>query len=140
MREFFSGNAWLQSATPLLIDAALKGAILFALAGIAAYLLRNRSAASRHAVWTAAVIGHLAIPVFAVLLPEWRIPLLPQASWMRAPIVPEVPAPIADKSSAQLDQSSPAGPAPEGGIRSSGASISKTTNGSQFLREKLAGL
>ena len=57
----------IRSALPILIDAALKGAILVAIAAAAAYLLRKRSAASRHAAWTAAVIGHLAIPALVLL-------------------------------------------------------------------------
>jgi beta-lactamase regulating signal transducer with metallopeptidase domain len=46
--------------------------------------LRKRSAASRHAAWTAAVIGHLAIPALVLLLPAWKMPLLPATSWMPA--------------------------------------------------------
>ncbi len=124
MREFLSGQAWLETATPILIDAALKGAILFVIAGVGAYLLRNRSAASRHAVWTAAVVGHLAIPVFAVLLPEWRIPLLPQAAWMRVAPAPETAGPVTGTGSPQVDRSTPVAAAPEGGAPSSGVSVS----------------
>src|SRR4051812_21117265 len=71
----------LQSSLPTVFDAAIKGAILVVIAGVAAYLLRNRAAASRHAVWTAAVIGHLAIPLLAFVLPAWHQPLLPAAPW-----------------------------------------------------------
>ena len=66
----------------LLIDTALKGSILIAAAAIASYFLRGRSAAARHAAWTAAVIGHLALPALSVLMPEWRLPLIPSPSWM----------------------------------------------------------
>src|SRR4051812_39528283 len=72
-----------QSVLPIFIDAAVKGAILVLIAAVAAYLLRNRSAASRHAVWTSAVVGHLTIPILALLLPAWTMPLLPTASWMQ---------------------------------------------------------
>jgi beta-lactamase regulating signal transducer with metallopeptidase domain len=82
MSDFLNESSWLQSALPMLTDAALKGAILIGIAAAAAYLLRKRSAASRHAVWTAAVIGHLAIPALIFLLPGWTLPVLPTPSWM----------------------------------------------------------
>src|SRR5678816_2938024 len=68
----------------LLIDSALKGILLVAAAAIAAYLLRNRSAAARHAAWTAAVIGHLALPAITLLAPAWRLPFLPTPPWLTA--------------------------------------------------------
>jgi beta-lactamase regulating signal transducer with metallopeptidase domain len=82
LSEFLAKYPSIQASLPVLVDAALKGAILVAIAAIAAYVLRNRSAASRHAAWTAAVIGHLAIPALVLLLPAWKMPLLPAASWM----------------------------------------------------------
>ena len=69
----------------LLIDTALKGSLLIAVAAAASYLLRGRSAAARHLAWTAAVIGHLALPALSVMMPEWRLPILPSPSWMEQP-------------------------------------------------------
>src|SRR3954463_4940100 len=80
--RFFADYFAIQSAMPVLLDAALKGALLVAIAAAAAYALRKRSAASRHAVWTASVIGPLAIPALMLMLPAWKIPLLPAAPWM----------------------------------------------------------
>lgn len=66
----------------LLLDSALKGTLLVGAAALAAYLLRNRSAAARHAAWTAAVIGHLALPAITLLAPAWRLPFLPPPPWL----------------------------------------------------------
>ena len=82
MRALLETTGNLQGLLPVLLDAAVKGALLILVAAIAAYTLRKKSAASRHAVWSAAVIGHLFIPLFMVLLPAWKIPLLPATPWM----------------------------------------------------------
>jgi beta-lactamase regulating signal transducer with metallopeptidase domain len=80
------------SLTPvfgLLIDTALKGSLLIVAAAIASYLLRGRSASARHAAWSAAVIGHLALPVLTLLAPQWRMPVLPAPPWIAtATVVP----------------------------------------------------
>jgi beta-lactamase regulating signal transducer with metallopeptidase domain len=85
MSSLLGSSSSLQGALPIFIDAALKGALLVGVAALGAYALRKRSAASRHAVWTAAVIGHLAIPVLIFILPAWTMPVLPAAPWMRQP-------------------------------------------------------
>ena len=77
----------LTPAVSLLADTALKGIVLILAAVVTAYALRKKSAAARHAVWTAAVIGHLALPVFSLLVPQWRISLLPTPAWLSAPEV-----------------------------------------------------
>ena len=79
--DFITG---MTPAVLLLLDAALKGAVLVGAAALAAYLLRHRSAAARHAIWTAAMAGHLALPVLALVAPEWRIPLVAAPAWMAA--------------------------------------------------------
>jgi beta-lactamase regulating signal transducer with metallopeptidase domain len=86
--RFLIDNPSIQSALPTLVDAALKGAILVLIAAGAAYLLRKRSASSRHALWTAAVIGHLAIPLLVLILPAWRMPVFPPAPWMTSTSAP----------------------------------------------------
>jgi TonB family protein len=61
----WNGSAWFA----VLAGAALKSAVAVGLAWAAAWLLRGRSAASRHLVWTAVVAAMLALPVLSVSLP-----------------------------------------------------------------------
>jgi len=113
--RLFSAASGFQSAIPVLIDAALKGAVLVALAAGAAYLLRKRSAASRHAVWTAAVVGHLAIPGLMVVLPAWRVAGLPALSWLSGESIAPVTAPSI--SSTSMTAASISAAADEGATR-----------------------
>ncbi|HEX2721853.1 MAG TPA: M56 family metallopeptidase, partial [Gemmatimonadaceae bacterium] len=111
----------------LLIDTALKGSILIALAAVAIYFLRGKAAAARHAVWTAAVVGHLALPLMTLVVPAWRIPLLPAPSWIDAPasvrasisagkesvgVAPISTTPTVDAAPAQDKRVAPAIPSP----------------------------
>lgn len=59
----------------ILINAALKSTVVLGAAWLLAFLLRRRSAASRHLVWTAAAAAVLALPFLSVSLPALRIPV-----------------------------------------------------------------
>lgn len=69
----FSGQAG--SALTMLLDASAKGALLLLAAGTLTALLSRRSAAHRHAVWVAAMLGLLLLPVVSALAPgrPWRV-------------------------------------------------------------------
>ena len=56
-----------------LLDASIKSLILLVLSSIACLLLIRASAATRHLVWTAAMIGLLLMPACTFLLPAWRV-------------------------------------------------------------------
>jgi TonB family protein len=58
----------------IFMGVALKTTAVLALAWIAARLLRGRSAAVRHLVWTAAAAAVLALPLLSVSLPSLRLP------------------------------------------------------------------
>jgi TonB family protein len=53
---------------------AAKSAAVLAIAWLVSLVLRNRSAAARHLVWTAASAAVLALPFFSVSLPALRVP------------------------------------------------------------------
>src|SRR5678815_5363445 len=55
-----------------MIVAMIKSAIVLAAAAFIASLMKRQSAAFRHAVWTAGLIGALAIPLFTLTLPSWQ--------------------------------------------------------------------
>ncbi|MGH9831803.1 MAG: hypothetical protein ACRD9Y_02235, partial [Blastocatellia bacterium] len=50
----------------LLLDTFVKSAIILSAAGLLAASLRRASAASRHLVWSVAIVSLLALPVFSI--------------------------------------------------------------------------
>jgi beta-lactamase regulating signal transducer with metallopeptidase domain len=71
---------WLQNfieslAVPFipLLDVTLKGTAVLLLSGGVCLVLRRDSAATRHLVWATAVLLVLAMPLFEVVLPQWRV-------------------------------------------------------------------
>src|SRR6476646_402946 len=57
----------------ILASAALKGTVVLTAASLTAWMLRRRSAAARHLVWTAATAALLALPFLSATLPELRV-------------------------------------------------------------------
>lgn len=76
----------------ILIDLAIKAAILIAAAAVVTALMWRASAASRHAVWTAAFAAALLLPVARLTLPALPIFVL----------APEAPLPVAAPEQARL--------------------------------------
>lgn len=67
---------WNESAWfSILMSAALKSTLVLGVAWIVAFLLRGRSAAARHLVWTAAAAAVLALPFLSLSLPGLRLPV-----------------------------------------------------------------
>src|SRR3954467_10724277 len=65
------GTSWIAVA-----DAVAKATIVFLTAGLASFLLRGRSAAMRHMVWTLALVGVLVLPALSIGLPHWQLDLV----------------------------------------------------------------
>ncbi len=60
-----------------MIPYAVKSTVVLAVAAAVARILRRRSAAARHLVWTSAVAALLALPPAAWLMPALRLPAAP---------------------------------------------------------------
>src|SRR6202011_2315819 len=58
----------------IFIGAALKSTAVLGVAWFLAFLVRGRSAAARHLVWTAAAAAVLALPLLSISLPALRMP------------------------------------------------------------------
>jgi beta-lactamase regulating signal transducer with metallopeptidase domain len=55
-----------------MISIMIKSAIVLAVAASVAGALRRQSAALRHAIWTAGLIGALVVPLCSITLPPWQ--------------------------------------------------------------------
>ena len=75
-----------------LMELVVKGTLLMSLAFAVTFLLRKKSAALRHAVWSLAFIGLLLLPAGAALLPTWYVPL-PATEPPAETITPQLSAP-----------------------------------------------
>lgn len=58
---------------PVLLDAAVKGTVVLALAYVGTRLLRRSTAGTRHLVWLLAIAGLVVLPVLTVTVPSWRV-------------------------------------------------------------------
>ncbi|MBC7791272.1 MAG: hypothetical protein H7Z74_15100 [Anaerolineae bacterium] len=84
----------LAPAIPVMLDAAIKGALIILVAAVVTLLLRRRSAAARHATWTTSLVAQLLLPVLAVLMPAWGRPVAVAPAWL----VPAASAPAVSRS------------------------------------------
>ena len=73
-------TATINHLLPTLLGVLIKGTLLLLLAALACRLLGRSSAATRHMVWTAALIGVLFLPLLSAFLPRWNV------AWSRAAV------------------------------------------------------
>ncbi len=64
---------WLVPLAPAFLDSALKAVAILAVAGLATQLMRKASAASRHMVWTLALLAVLVLPALSLTLPGLQV-------------------------------------------------------------------
>jgi beta-lactamase regulating signal transducer with metallopeptidase domain len=87
---------WSHPWIAAILAAAVRGAPLLLIAGVAALGWRRSSAAARHLVWLVAIAAMLALPLLSASLPVWRVALLPpeiDATAIEQPIV-SLPEPV----------------------------------------------
>src|SRR6185503_14753 len=93
--------------TWILANAALKGTVVLCVALVVAIMLRRRSAAVRHLVWTAAAAAVLALPFLAIGLPALRVRLMSDDSATASGVVFRVFATMAPDVSARTQAGMP---------------------------------
>ncbi len=60
-------------ALPVMLDAAIKGAVILVLTALIVLAMRRASAAARHLVWLLGILGMLILPALSAALPGWHI-------------------------------------------------------------------
>ena len=74
-----SGVSAFESAAIFLIACSVKATFLLGAAWLIARATRRGSAAFRHTVWAVAILGTLALPLLALLMPTWHSTVLGNA-------------------------------------------------------------
>src|SRR2546426_10840100 len=76
-------------------------ALLGAAAIVQALIYRWTSAATRHLVWTLAIVGLLLLPALSLTLPDWTVVIRASAPKAadRAPVIGRIQQPLAPASS-----------------------------------------
>ena len=99
MNTFDIPSAWLP-----LVDSIVKASIVLMAAAVATHVLRRASAALRHLIWTIALVSALLMPIVALALPRWQLPLLTIAGSERQTVTVES-APLAPSLGRGIEQS-----------------------------------
>jgi HEAT repeat protein/beta-lactamase regulating signal transducer with metallopeptidase domain len=78
---FETSQLWTSGgeAALFLLDMTLKATAIILAALALSFVLRRASAATRHLLWSASLLGLLALPVLAYTLPDWRVAVLPES-------------------------------------------------------------
>jgi beta-lactamase regulating signal transducer with metallopeptidase domain len=69
-------DEYVRAAATVIVDAAVKGAVIVMLAAVAVAALSRASAAVKHSIWTLALLGLAVVPILSGI-PGWRAPILP---------------------------------------------------------------
>ncbi len=100
------------------LSSSIKATVLLLAAALAGLALRRRSAAARHLVWTAALLGALAVPVVSRSIPTWSLAVsVPPA--LAFATAAELTPPASAASRSGLDRRPPKGVVPDREIHAS---------------------
>src|ERR1035437_10128720 len=110
----------------LLLDTALKATLLLGVAFLLAWLFRRASAATRHLVWAASILGLLILPLASLGLPAWRI--LPNWLSPTLPIMVAPPAASVSPTTPELPPSIPPAATPLPASEPVGLTLSSTNS------------
>ena len=95
----------------VLLDAAIKGAIILVLTGMVTVLMRKASAATRHLAWFLGLMSLVLVPVLSVALPAWHLPFLPKLDMPTEAVAPRVTGrSTASRSAAWPEEREPSTP------------------------------
>jgi HEAT repeat protein/beta-lactamase regulating signal transducer with metallopeptidase domain len=111
-------------SAPVVGSLLVRVTALLALSWLGARIAARGSASMRHALWVAAFVGVLALPLAARFMPSLELPLLPAAEQTRLP-APQ-PAQMDASSAAPRASATPINLTPSGAARASVASAPET--------------
>ena len=122
--DALNSNPW----SGFLLNATMKSLVIFAVAGVLAFLLRGKSAALRSLVWYMAILGCLMVSVFFLTHTPYEIGVLPgkpvgfevdvplENNQPSSPSVPAAPRPLPTTAASSPHAiPPPVGPEPEAG-------------------------
>ena len=95
------------SLLPLLLESTLKASLVMLVALAAIACVRNRSAALRHWILSAAIVAATAAPLLGPIIPIWHVPLdaLPRTGALTASVpAPQDRAPRATPAAGEADR------------------------------------
>ena len=98
------------SLLSIIAMAAVKAAVILAIAGCVNIAWRSASAAARHLVWTLAVSAALAIPAIGVAIGRFNAPRIEVPVWTKnvvSPLTAETPAPAISAPAQVIDAAPP---------------------------------
>ncbi len=99
----------------LMVDVVMKGTVVLGVAAAMTLGMRGASAALRHRVWGVALGSLLLLPVLSIVLPEWRVPVLPRLGGLTIsyePTTVRIAEPVEVGPVTPVIVAEPAGPVP----------------------------